>query len=376
MKYSLFYWLIVVLLYWSDEPRAGMLAVAIILTFRIVCRPRMIRSRVGGAIAAITGTSYFLGIVSGLPQGHLAASEMILHLLAMLIFFLLIDLRHSRQQVILFAKIFIAVNMLTLALHVTGFSFFDTFLLDTRGALRYKFIFREPSFLGIYTATLIYLINISYSQNKETLVLTLMLFSIVMMSLSSVSIFLSIIGLLMARKNRDWRKINILKSFYISAIVAIIIFISFNLPFISSRMDQISIGADYSTYIRVIAPWVAAAHILNEYPITGVGFGYLEAYILNNPQDFVFMATPMAEGGYTENTNVDNLYAFLLMSLGPILFLLLIFEIIVHLRRKSSVSNAIFLLSLGFCTGAFIHPLFLGLLLLRADSFADQTKIK
>ncbi len=352
-----------------------MLAVATIFTFRIVCRARMIRSHVGGAIAAITGTSYFLGIVSGWPQGHLAASEMILHLLVLLIFFLLIDLRHSKKQVILFVKIFIAVNILTLALQVTGLSFLDTFLLDTRGALRYRFIFREPSFLGIYTATLIYLINISYSQKKETLVLTLMLFSIVLMSLSAAAVFLSIIGLLMARKKHDWGKINISRSFYISAIVAAIIFISFNLPFISDRMDQMSIGADVSYYIRVIAPWAAAAHILNEYPLTGVGFGYLEAYILNNSQDFAFMAKPMAEGGYAVNTNVDNLYAFLLMSLGPVLFLLLIFAIIVHLRRKSSVSNAIFLLSLGFFTGAFVHPLFLGLLLLRADSFADQTEI-
>lgn len=375
--YGLYAWLFVSMLYWTNAVAVGQFAVgalSLVLVFiKFSTFKRLFLSL--NEVFFISLVSFAIGAFINNYENIIIALFTLLHLYAIVIFSSQIKINISDKGLTYFIAIFLIINYASLCF-VYGFGLLQWMVLDdSRGFLRYQFIFSEPSYLAIYAAILIYFSGTAISDKYIKYLLIILLFTLIYLSASASGMILSVIGLLLSsyKSNNGIRKNNLITTTVSAAIALILTSFAFDNDFIRSRLDTFSIEQDTAFFLRFIAPWMVVDNVISTHPITGSGFGFLNSYLLNNYANYDFMAKIDANNDYIENTNIDNIFAFVISSLGVPLAAFVLYKLYRISRIAGGLRRSIFIFSLSFFMGSFIGPLFFGIIYARVVNASKRT---
>ncbi|MCE7536798.1 O-antigen ligase family protein [Aliivibrio fischeri] len=226
------------------------------------------------------------------------------------------------------------------------------------GLLRYKGIFREPSYNAIISSCLFFARLMIPSRNQFIKIMqSILLVLIMMISFSGSGIILFIMAALISMLNVKNKKPLI---YMISlSIIMMIFFIPDDFyGYVYNRAARALSGdVDESTFIRFFAPLHFLSVTWSEYTLFGVGLANIQEMILRDPGSFSFLAK------YNDNfnTNIDNGFIYWLSGTGFFGFVFLsFFYIFIFITRSTTEFRVLMFHSfILFFTGAFISPVFI-----------------
>ncbi|CAH7484640.1 membrane hypothetical protein [Vibrio chagasii] len=360
----LIFWLVSLLFYWSKFQSLGTVVILLGAGVELYNKKNL-------SFRNVTFTLLFVFVVilssvlSEVYNGNNIENQNI-RSLAHLVFlccaftFLNLDVYNDK-----YVRIFVIAFALTaIVFSLVGvFIFNDVFYYTSAfGVSRFQYIFGEPSYLAIYSCILLYL-SYFYVFRVDDRYLKLVECSLIFCVLltGSGSGFL-ILGLVLFLKY----KIS-LRIFFLVLICGALVF--YLLPpslhdFIVHRTEQVISGdLGASTRIRFVAPIDALSIMLNESPFFGFGLMNYQQYMLEHYNDFISFIKVDAQGVPYNNTNIDNAWVLLMFTNGLLGSILVFIGIINRIINKMLDIKSFMVFSFTlFFIGAFVNPLFLGLL--------------
>ena len=358
-------WLLVVVLYWTKALLFGQLIVLVTVAISRMKSKRGQRTPTEAIpLILMAFLSYLIGLfVDGSPKS-LGSFFSVAHFLVLVLFACHLNLNISigHKQLLRFSSGFILLNAIFICLNFATGYFDWMYLDDTRGSLRYQFVFTEPSYLGLFSAILVYLIGSSNSTIKAKITHCFLLVSLILLSKSAAGLALCFVGLFLTSFNG----FNRIKNYYYLVLIgvgaSIYAYLAISDSFIQNRLELLSSGTDQSFFIRFFAPWLTLENVIRAVPLTGTGFGHLGEFITKNYQDYLFLAKVDQANEIIENTNIENIIVYILASFGIPLSLVLILYLSRMVVKYGGPRNLIFLITFCFFSGSFIGPIFLGLI--------------
>ena len=114
---------------------------------------------------------------------------------------------------------------------------------------------------------------------------------------------------------------------FVLPILLLISFYFLEFSFIYERL--VNINSDLSTSIRIFLPHLVIKGVFDTEGILGTGYGYLDDFLLNKfntSNDFDFFLKYDFYGNVMYNTNIDNVFYYIIASMGiPGIVLLCLF---------------------------------------------------
>lgn len=258
------------------------------------------------------------------------------------------------DDVTLLVNIFIFLTLFLLLLGTLYPSLRNViFFSEYSGVLRYKGLFKEPSYNGLFSAFVLHLRM--YHFNKSSKVNRLQLIFLVAICLTSLSgsglAMLAVVFFIWFKKFRFG------KFFYIlSSVFCVFIFVQFFdiFEFMIGRFTRIISGnADESVIIRFFAPAYIVDYFFMNYPFWGVGLSNVGSFIHEHYDNFSFLA----KYNDPSNTNVDNGLVYWFAGTGLLGCVVLI--LVVFFKKSLSLKDKIFFFTFLFFTGSIVNPLFI-----------------
>jgi hypothetical protein len=361
-------WLLSILFYWVKLPYIGLLLLSCAASYAFIRQENVTYTNIITLVVSL----FFFGLSWSLSElkddtGGSAALGTFLHLALLLGVTCLISPKFSKKQFVYFSYLF---SFFSFIFMLFGRFFYEEkfYFITSEGARRYEFVFSEPSFLAIYSCLILYFLldNIKVLNTKLYLVILVLILNTLLSGSGSGFILLLIIVFLFAR-------LKLGELFRLSAVFSGLIFIIITFTqvpiIVEGRIDKIISGnVDASTRIRFIAPVVTSLYIAKNKPLLGVGLGFANDYIYQNYGDFYVLIKKTPNGSLIYNTNIDNAWAALYFSTGVLGFCIVLLVLLFKIYyKKISFKTLFFLGSTLFFCGAFIHPLFIGLLFFRQN---------
>lgn len=361
----MFYWLLSILLYWTPAPYLGTLTLVFGAGYELVSSGRIHVSRKYLIVLALAVMSY----VWGVEGNRFEPTEKTLITLAhFALLALLLDLgriRFDSSQLTRFVSIFVTLGVV---LSLSSYTSLAPFLYfeDAHGALRYKFVFSEPSYLGIFAAFLFFLI-VNYGREIGRVEYLQLGALLVLMLLSLSGSALMLVGLAMAiqlwSKPISRASVRSLVFFLVIGGVALVVLYNYEFGgFLFNRITNLLEGGDdKSAEIRFLASYYLLLDSLENRLWLGTGLGFHAEQILSHYSSYSYMLKLSFEGDDLYNTNIDNAWVFVLFNFGLIGFFLLL-ALFAYCAREARGWRGVylFLAVAMFFSGAFIHPLSLG----------------
>ena len=363
-------WLAVVLIYWTHALLLGQAIVVLFVIFHLLKSKLALRNLpvLTYQLMAASAVSFVLGaVVNGLVSVN-SAQVTLFHFYFIILFISLVrlDLQSSDRQLLKFCYVFLVLNYISLML-IHGFGLFEWMILDdSRGSVRYQFVFAEPSYLAIFSSVLIFLVLNVGCGGFAKLCMVFLLLVLVQMSNSASGFLLSTVCILFWAIKWPRRKSQIAYAFIALISLSIVVAAIFQNEFIKMRLEDIAFGRDASFFLRFIAPWMVADSVISSLPLSGTGFGFLSDYLLRNYADYQYLAKVNSYNEYIENTNIDSISAFIVSSYGLPVAAFVFFHLLRSAKLNGGVRNVFFVLIISFLMGSFVGPLFLGLVFLKS----------
>lgn len=369
-------WLTSILLYWSKLPYLGLALLLLSVLIQYIRNTKVTHVNIIYAISFVAIT-YVLWIykVYDYNQGINNISESIntiLHLSILIGCFVLIAPKFQRKTFLNYCFIFSLISVilffwgqLSIILNKSSIFFFKT----ATGVYRYEMTFAEPSFLAIYSCILLYFIFNEFKfKGAKVYFISFSLFLNVFMSFSgSGLILLGVIFILLFRFS-----LRSLTLMVISLCVSIPLLITYtSLPtVVEDRVGRlINNNVDPSTYLRFVAPVLLVLDTFESRPLLGSGLGLSDELILNNYSNYLYLLKKNEKGDSIYNTNIDNAWASLIFNTGIIGFLIVVLLLYTNKKNGFETNTLIFFICTLFFAGAFIHPLFVGMIFYKKQTF-------
>lgn len=314
--------------------------------------------------------SYSVGLFLHEFDPALKSFATVIHFVTLCSFLSLARIEFNIDQVTLFAKIYIGLAYAsTLVLGTDLASLF--YFIDEGGTRRFSFLFSEPSFLGLFSSMLCFLL-LSYggAKKKVDFLLISALIGLVFLSLSGSGLFVLGISFLTFFVSRPFSKILIGRLATLSLVAVFllgVLYVSDFGGFLFDRIDNFLLGGDdRSAELRFVATSMLFQYAIEHNFWFGSGFGLHAEYISKNYNNFIYLLKLTFEGEDIYNTNIDNGWVFIVFS-GGFLGLLVTLSLYIYsaVRALSFRSFFVLVFSILFFSGAFIHPLFLGMFFIR-----------
>lgn len=358
------FWFVSILFYWTKFPHMGTLVIVLGAVWNVFFNKSFSYSNIMISliyISIILISNAVSSIINGIDLKY-ESMTVFFHLIVLCMSFALLNLKISNKKFLRTYFILFSFSCLFFAL-IGRYIYTDLFYYtNSSGVMRYQFLFSEPSYLAIYCCLIlltIWFYGVGFDR-KLSVVVEVSLIVTILLTASGSGMFI-LCFLVLTKFGISFRTIML------SSMLSLPLFFlmpSEILGFIFHRYEQIATGSlGASTTIRFIAPFHALGNMLDNNPLFGVGLMNYQDYILDNYSDFfIFMKTD-SEGNLIYNTNIDNGWALLFFNtgiLGGFLVTLLLMT-----RIKLGYINKVSFCSLSFMllfVGAFVHPLFLGLL--------------
>lgn len=281
--------------------------------------------------------SYFYGY---LTYGIQSSSTLINIISSVFIFTNNINFSDSRLE-LRFINIYIVANILFLCFEIFNITNFNN---------RFESFFNEPSYFAIISGYL--LIRLGYINKTKVQMALLIVFVLITKSITGI---LFILFYVIANR----KKFNKQFLIFVLPILLLISFYFLEFSFIYERL--VNINSDLSTSIRIFLPLLVIKGVFDTEGILGTGYGYLDDFLLNKfntSNDFDFFLKYDFYGNVMYNTNIDNVFYYIIASMGIPGIVFCAFFVIFSLKQKG-LKFTILTLILGFSMGILSLPIFI-----------------
>lgn len=353
-------WLFSIVFYWSNAPFLGLLTLLAGASYSIIKLESFSKTDVLVYLLSlgILSSSWYYGFYLYSNTGSLLTY---LHTLALASLMFFVKPKLDYKALYRFAYFFSLIS--TFFIIIGKLFFEEVFYYKTAtGVKRYEFIFAEPSFLGIFCCLLLFFL-LRVKLTKKTQVVTVLLLVVNILFTASGAGIALLAAILLLRINFSFSSI-IKLSIGFSLSLSILAFTTSIPDLIYSRFERVMSGNyDTSTKIRFVAPALITRKILKDSPLFGVGLGNTDYYLRKDYSSYDYLLKKDSTGKYLINTNIDNVWVNILFSSG--LFGLLGFLLLFLYRvmiGSLHIKTLVFISFTFFFCGAFIHPLFFGIL--------------
>lgn len=359
------------LLYWTEVPLIGL---ALLIAGQMVGYKKE-----GGRIQTYVPLAILMAVASWLIgfatwQGELEWSPSLFSVLHFSILLLVVsNLSRTKftggRELLCWMKIYGSVMVLAAVLAYGGVC--PDFLFVAGGGVpRFEFVFREPSYLGLYNALLFgWILTETKKLDAGGWCAMSAIFLTGLLSLSGGGGIVLIFVVL-----SQWRRLLVNRRGLLLSFVTLLLIVPALLPlpfdegvmvnqigFVESRLERLISGqADMSARIRFIAPWHVMSDVLSTHTYFGVGFGWSETYLWENWQMYPEFQKINPDGTLLINPNIDNVFYYVIINTGVVgflIFLVIIFKGYWGRLGKKSLRFTL-LLTVMLFSGAIIHPLF------------------
>lgn len=247
----------------------------------------------------------------------------------------------DRRLELRFINFYIVANSL--------FFFFEIFNV-TNFNNRFETFFIEPSYLAIISGYLLIRLGLNSKTNIQMVTLMLLIF----ISKSITGVIFILYYVISNRKHIHGQ--------FIIFVLPLLLFTSFYFlesTYIIERIANIS--SDLSAIIRVFFPLLVIKGIYDNNGALGTGYGYLDDFLIHHYKsstEFDFFLKKDFYGNVMYNTNIDNVYYYILASLGVLGFLFCMY-ITIYSLKKNGWKFTVITLILGFSMGFLTLPIFI-----------------
>lgn len=376
-----FGWLVVVMLYWSPLPFLGYGALMALALYSLKSSGKIYLDRKVAIFVFFGICSYAAGLFLHGFEPTSKSINTLAHFATLCFFLSLARIEFNNDHVLIFAKIYVFcayASTLTLGTELASLFYF----IDESGAKRFSFLFAEPSFLGLFSAMLCFLL-LSYGVLKDKLdyLLVVALIGLVFLSLSGSGLFVLGISFVALFFSKPLSRALVGKFFALSlvAIFALVaLYFSDFGGFLFDRIENLFKGGDdRSAELRFVATAMLLDYTVKNNFWFGSGFGLHAEYISRNYNEFIYLLKLTFEGEDVYNTNIDNGWVFMIFSSGFFGFLVVISAYLSSaIRALGYRSFFVLVFSMLFFSGAFVHPLFLGMFFVRFPRVGELASSK
>ncbi|WP_300435900.1 O-antigen ligase family protein [Zoogloea sp.] len=376
-----FGWLVVVMLYWSPLPFLGYGASMALALYSLKSGRKIYLDRKVAIFVIFGICSYGAGLFLHGFEPTSKSINTLVHFATLCIFLSLARIEFNQDHVSLFAKIYAFgayASTLTLGTELASLFYF----IDESGAKRFSFLFAEPSFLGLFSAMLCFLL-LSYGAVKKKVDYFVIsaLIGLVFLSLSGSGLFVLGISFIALFFSKPLSKALIGRFFALSLVAVFalsMLYVSDFGGFLFDRIENFFKGGDdRSAELRFIATAMLLDYTVENNFWFGSGFGLHAEYISRNYNNFIYLLKLTFEGDDVYNTNIDNGWVFIIFSSGFFGFLVILSAYLASaIKALGYRSFFVLVFSMLFFSGAFIHPLFLGMFFIRFPRVGKEASNK